>query len=76
MAVGALRLVRSNDSGRVVLRTEPRLQAPFGQTESEFSEVLADDAGIKNGFADWPEEEDVDPAAAIEELISEREPAD
>ncbi|HEX8224118.1 MAG TPA: M12 family metallopeptidase [Allosphingosinicella sp.] len=54
----------------------PKPVSPFGQTESEFAEMVADGEALGDSFADWPEEEDVDAAAAIEELIREREPAD
>lgn len=49
---------------------------PFGQTAEGNAEMVADGEAVGDALTDWPEEEDVDPDAAIEELIRDREPAD
>lgn len=53
----------------------PKPPSIFGQVQ-EGEEKLAGEEALAEGFTDWPEEEDVDTAAVIEELIGEREPAD
>lgn len=60
-------------------RVYPRIgAAPMagGAEADECGEALADGSAFDDISADWAPEEDVDPAAAIEELIGEYEPAD
>lgn len=54
----------------------PKPPSPFGQADSGCMEMLAAGGAFEDGYADWPEAEDIDTASAIEELIGDREPAD